>query len=74
MWILTSEHNAYDQFGAYFLGAWGTKPAVEDLLLVEELRSHQLSEIATLQLTGRLLRENGGEISYYLFEHTPNQK
>jgi len=31
MWILTSEHNAYDQFGEYFEAAWIKKPTRQQL-------------------------------------------
>lgn len=31
MWILTATVNAYDQYGEYFLGAFSTKPTVDQL-------------------------------------------
>lgn len=74
MWILTSEHNAYDQFGAYFLGAWDTKPEVDSLLSIEDLSGIRWSEISELQKTGQLERNYGGGTSYNLFEHIPSDQ
>lgn len=31
IWVLTTEHNAYDQYGAYFVHAWDHKPDREEL-------------------------------------------
>lgn len=31
-WILTSEHNDYDQHGEYFIKVFAEKPTLEDLI------------------------------------------
>lgn len=31
IWVLTEEHNAYDQFGEYFVHAWNSKPTGDQL-------------------------------------------
>lgn len=31
VWVLTREHNAYDQYGEYFCAVWATKPTADDL-------------------------------------------
>jgi len=31
MWILTREHNDYDQHGDYYVKAWCTKPTIEQV-------------------------------------------
>ena len=31
MWIVTREHNAYDQFGEYFVAVFTEKPEFKDL-------------------------------------------
>ena len=40
IWVLTEEHNAYDQYGAYFVHAWTRKPTPTELMArgVEEHR------------------------------------
>lgn len=34
IWILTSEHNDYNQHGEYFLAAFHTKPSITELASV----------------------------------------
>lgn len=31
IWVLTTEYNQYDQYGAYFVAAWAEKPSKEEL-------------------------------------------
>ena len=31
-WVLTREHNEYDQHGSYFAAVWPTKPTIEQLV------------------------------------------
>lgn len=32
IWVLTEEHNDYDQHGEYFIHAWDHKPSREELI------------------------------------------
>lgn len=34
VWVLTSEYNAYDQYGEYFIHAWHEKPSATQLAKV----------------------------------------
>lgn len=50
VWILTSEHNDYDQHGEYFLEVFKDKPTIEQLAVslnmeINEFTSETLSHI-----------------------------
>ena len=34
MWVLTREHNEYDQYGAYYVMCWDHKPSEHELLWI----------------------------------------
>jgi len=63
VWILTSELNAYDQYGEYFLAVFGEKP-----------HHKKLTELGVPQNRLRHVLNGGGRVGYedswfYLREH-----
>lgn len=56
VWVLTEEHNAYDQYGEYFLKAFINKPTAGDIAKVLEI--HHNSGVVKHILNG------GGRIEW----------
>lgn len=71
MWILTYEINEYNQDGAYFLGAFKTKPDIDELYeLVHQLENGHTNEY---KLCEHILTGGGRQCHeyrwYQLFEY-----
>ena len=43
IWILTSEHNLYDQQGEYYISAWREKPSIAELKRVLKCNNTEAS-------------------------------
>jgi len=73
IWILTSEHNAYDQYGYYHLGWFQKKPTFNELQkIMKKLKeTHNNSLVEHLLEFGKCDTKIrcGGEVSYQLEEH-----
>ena len=66
MWILTREHNAYDQEGEYYVYAWDHKPSKEEVDIVMDKIEDGYADLDHIMNGGG--RKNWEDIWYNLFE------
>lgn len=75
IWILTSEHNDYNQHGEYFLAAFAAKPTVANLatacnslsIPIGETIAEGITFLSTLIEKGTI-KVMPAEITYHLIE------
>lgn len=58
IWVLTREHNDYNQLGAYFVTAWTSVPSKEQL--IDATVEHQPGSVSELLKFVLRLEEGGG--------------
>lgn len=76
VWVLTEEHNQYDQYGEYFLKVFATKPTEKQVqaFLIEkkELATYHIGSEYEEQFVAHILdgggRKNSEDVWYYLRE------
>ena len=59
MFVLTSQHNDYDQHGEYFIAAWYELPEAPEIAEVL-MKDAQIAESAIPSMVEHLLSGNGG--------------
>ncbi len=71
IWILTEEHNAYDQYGAYYVHAWTCKPTEAQLrkvLIETNPKGYDPSPELLSHIQGGGGRQKAEDHWYNLFE------
>ena len=72
VWILTREHNDYNQYGDYFVAVYKEKPSFEQLkpAVSEWYEPCENSDPKVDNVVGNLLRQGGNRINYeYVWFH-----
>lgn len=70
VWILTSEHNDYDQHGEYFLACFSQKPTEDELINAFSMNNYYAGDIDLEHVLTGGGRKNKEDYWYYLREHS----